>query len=203
MKKILIHLFLIFLSGLLLLFIVLRVLRVYTKHDKKQIEVPDLGGMKSDDAIARLKKMGLNYAVIDTVYKDGERKLSVINQNPLAGLEVKSGRRVYLVINSDKIPMVEVPDLAGKTSLNQATSILSRLGLKLGDIIERHSEMVKSRSNKPVLGQRIHGDSVELAPGGLIERNTLIDLIIGVPLAERDTAEIADPNPENGTIELF
>jgi hypothetical protein len=127
----------------------------------------------------------------------------VINQNPLAGLEVKSGRRVYLVINSDKIPMVEVPDLAGKTSLNQATSILSRLGLKLGDIIERHSEMVKSRSNKPVLGQRIHGDSVELAPGGLIERNTLIDLIIGVPLAERDTAEIADPNPENGTIELF
>ncbi|MBR9860874.1 PASTA domain-containing protein [bacterium] len=204
MKKILIHLGLIILTIAVLIFITLRILRVYTKHDEELIEVPELLGEQSRDAISTLEELGLRYEVMDTVYKDGERKLSVINQDPAPGLQVKSGRRVYLVINSDKIPMVEVPDLAGKTSLNQAKSILSRLGLKMGKIIERPSDMVRSTANKPVLGQRIHGDSTELQPGGLIERNSKIDLIIGVPKNQSDTTDFTDePIEGEEPIELF
>jgi len=204
MKKFLMHIGLIIASIALLVLIVLQVLNAYTKHNEDLIEVPDLQGEKSVDAIKHLESLGLEHAIMDTVYKDGERKLAVINQNPIAGLKVKSGRTIYLVINSDKIPMVEIPDLAGKTSLNQAMSILSRLGLKMGDIIERPSEMVKSKSNKPVLGQRLHGDSTELDPGGLIERNSMLDLIIGVPLFVSDTSEVDFFDDELETpIELF
>ena len=118
--------------------------------------------------------------VSDTVYKDGAKKLAVINQNPIAGLDVKKGRKVYLVINTGDVPMVRVPDLAEKTSLQQATNILLRSHLKVGQIIKVVNSSVKTKHDEPVLAQYIAGTTEELVPGTEIERNSEVDLLVGI-----------------------
>ena len=194
MKKLIKHIAIMGGVSLLLVIALLWILKFYTKHDESLILLPNLEGEYSQDAMDQLDELGLNSEIVDTVFKDGAKKLAVINQNPNAGLMVKKGRRVYLVINSDKVPMVEIPDLAGKTSLVQAKNILSRRGLKLGKVIERRCDFVRSRADEPVIAQFAHGDSTDLNPGRMIERNSIIDLVICIPMELSDSISSgADP----------
>ena len=197
MKKIVKHLGLMAAVVVILVLLVLWVLKFYTKHSERLIVVPVVEGKLGEEALAKLKEAGLDAEVVDTVYKDGARKLEVINQNPASGLQVKKGRKVYLVVNSDEIPMVEIPDLVGKTSLSQARNMLSRQGLKLGRVIERPCDFVRSRADEPVIGQYVHGDSVNLRAGSLIERNSTIDLVICVPMNNSDSSTVT------GSIEVL
>ena len=180
MKKILIHLGLICFISILSALGILWYLKIYTNHDSDLIEVTDLSGQNSDDALEYLKSNGLVGEVTDTVYKDGVEKLAVINQNPAPGMMVKPGRKVYLVININSIPMVSVPDLANKTSLSQARNILIRKHLKVGKLTEQISSFVKSKNDQPILAQYYPGTNEIIKPGTKVERNSVIDLVVGV-----------------------
>ncbi|CAI8178023.1 MAG: Uncharacterised protein [Bacteroidia bacterium] len=159
---------------------VLWYLKIYTNHDSDLIEVTDLSGKDSNDALKYLENIGLEGEVTDTVYKDGVEKLAVINQNPAPGMMVKPGRKVYLVININSIPMVSVPDLANKSSLSQARNILIRKHLKLGKLTEQISSFVKSKNDQPILAQYYPGTDKPIKPGTMVERNSLIDLVVGI-----------------------
>ena len=180
MKKILIHLGLICFISILSALGILWYLKIYTNHDSDLIEVTDLSGQNSDYALEYLKNNGLVGEVTDTVYKDGVEKLAVINQNPAPGMMVKPGRKVYLVININSIPMVSVPDLANKTSLSQARNILIRKHLKVGKLTEQISSFVKSKNDQPILAQYYKGTNEPINPGTMVERNSVIDLVVGV-----------------------
>lgn len=180
MKKILIHFGLICSVSILIGLGVLWYLKIYTNHDSDLIEVTDLSGKDSNDALKYLENIGLVGEVTDTVYKDGVEKLAVINQNPAPGMMVKPGRKVYLVININSIPMVSVPDLANKSSLSQARNILIRKHLKLGKLTEQISSFVKSKNDQPILAQYYPGTDKPIKPGTMVERNSLIDLVVGI-----------------------
>jgi beta-lactam-binding protein with PASTA domain len=181
MNKIGMHLGLVALVLVSLAVGTLAFLNIYTKHDSKQVEVISLDGVKAERAISMLDDLGLEAVVMDTVYKDGAKKLAVINQNPAAGQMVKKGRKVYLVVNTDKVPMVMVPDLAEKTSLPQARNILLRSHLRVGNIIRQIDASVRSKNDEPVLAQYEAGTTTPIPSGTLIERNSTIDLVIGIP----------------------
>lgn len=180
MKKILIHFGLICSISILIGLGVLWYLKIYTNHDSDLIEVTDLSGKDSNDALKYIENIGLEGEVTDTVYKDGVEKLAVINQNPAPGMMVKPGRKVYLVININSIPMVSVPDLANKSSLSQARNILIRKHLKLGKLTEQISSFVKSKNDQPILAQYYPGTNKPIKPGTMVERNSLIDLVVGI-----------------------
>jgi len=180
MKKILIHFGLICSVSILIGLGVLWYLKIYTNHDSDLIEVTDLSGKDSNDVLKYLENIGLEGEVTDTVYKDGVEKLAVINQNPAPGMMVKPGRKVYLVININSIPMVSVPDLANKSSLSQARNILIRKHLKLGKLTEQISSFVKSKNDQPILAQYYPGTDKPIKPGTMVERNSLIDLVVGI-----------------------
>ena len=180
MKKILIHFGLICSVSILIGLGVLWYLKIYTNHDSDLIEVTDLSGKDSNDALKYLENIGLVGEVTDTVYKDGVEKLAVINQNPAPGMMVKPGRKVYLVININSIPMVSVPDLANKSSLSQARNVLIRKHLKLGKLTEQISSFVKSKNDQPILAQYYPGTDKPIKPGTMVERNSLIDLVVGI-----------------------
>lgn len=180
MKKILIHFGLICSVSILIGLGVLWYLKIYTNHDSDLIEVTDLSGKDSNDALKYLENIGLEGEVTDTVYKDGVEKLAVINQNPAPGMMVKPGRKIYLVININSIPMVSVPDLANKSSLSQARNILIRKHLKLGKLTEQISSFVKSKNDQPILAQYYPGTDKPIKPGTMVERNSLIDLVVGI-----------------------
>ena len=180
MKKILIHFGLICSISIMIGLGVLWYLKIYTNHDSDLIEVTYLSGKDSNDALKYLENIGLEGEVTDTVYKDGVEKLAVINQNPAPGMMVKPGRKVYLVININSIPMVSVPDLANKSSLSQARNILIRKHLKLGKLTEQISSFVKSKNDQPILAQYYPGTDKPIKPGTMVERNSLIDLVVGI-----------------------
>lgn len=180
MKKILIHFGLICSVSILIGLGVLWYLKIYTNHDSDLIEVTDLSGKDSNDALKYIENIGLEGKVTDTVYKDGVEKLAVINQNPAPGMMVKPGRKVYLVININSIPMVSVPDLANKSSLSQARNVLIRKHLKLGKLTEQISSFVKSKNDQPILAQYYPGTDKPIKPGTMVERNSLIDLVVGI-----------------------
>ncbi len=191
MKKIIKHLGIIIFIIFLILGGALWYTSIYTQHNSTLIKVQDLEGMNSDKALELLDDVGLEGVINDTVYKDGVKRLSVINQNPAAGLTVKPGRKVYLVINTAKIPMVEVPDLAEKTSLKQATNILLRRHLKVGNVIKQRNSSVRHRTDEPVLAQYEHGTKKSIKPKTLIKRNSKIDLVIGIPMHhESDSSSV-------------
>ena len=164
-------------------------LDIYTNHRSELIEVANLEGKTAKDALLLLKNGGLEGLIIDTVYKDGVAKNVVVNQNPVAGLEVKPGRKVYLIVNTSKLPMVAVPDLAGKTSLNEARNMLLRCHLKVGHVIKEINSSVKTKSDEPVLAQYTAGTTNTILPNTLIERNSSIDLVIGVSANYFDTPD--------------
>ena len=193
MKKILIHFGLICSISILIGLGVLWYLKIYTNHDSNLIEVTDLSFKDSNDALKYLENIGLEGEVTDTVYKDGVKKLAVINQNPAPGMMVKPGRKVYLVININSIPMVSVPDLANKSSLSQARNILIRTHLKLGKLTEQISFSVKSKNDQPILAQYYPGTDRSIKPGTMVERNSLIDLVVGISGSiDLDSANLQD-----------
>ncbi|MEG1684453.1 MAG: PASTA domain-containing protein [Bacteroides sp.] len=125
-----IHIMLMILAVCLLVFGVLKGIDIYTQHGIS-IEVPNVKGMDATEARLFLEKHGLVCEVVDSSYIKHTRAGSILDQNPIEGSQVKEGRIVYLTINSLKIPMLMVPDVADNSSARQAQAKLSAMGFKL------------------------------------------------------------------------
>ena len=106
-----------------------------------------------------LEEGGFQYEITDTVFRDGLPLLSIVDQIPDSDFEVKSGRKIYLVLNADQVPDVEMPDLAGKTSFTQAERILKNRGILVGRKIEIQMAEIKDADSEPVLEQRFAGSN--------------------------------------------
>lgn len=171
-------------------------LNFFTNHDDELIPVPKLEGVRVDKAIQMLEEADFEYEITDTVYRDGQPLLSIVVQNPVAGFEVKKGRKIYLVLNSDVIPDVEMPDLAGKTSYKQAVRLLENRGLNIGRKIKMPDPHVKDPDSEPVLRQYLAGDTIDIAPGRKIKRHTRIDLVVGSMILDEMADSTLNINPE-------
>lgn len=123
----------------LLLFIVCNDLFLpwYVDHGST-VEVPDVVGMQFDDAVLRLDTLGLEGRKGDTRMDREHPAGYVIVQNPLGGHAVKRGRRVYLTISGGE-ELVSMPSVRGRT-LRDATFLLERTGLRIGDISYQPSD---------------------------------------------------------------
>ena len=74
-------------------------LKIYTKHGKS-VTVPEFVGEQADKALASIEENGFQYVIVDTVFDDKFPKGAITEQNPEAGSIVKSGRKIYVKINS-------------------------------------------------------------------------------------------------------
>lgn len=176
MKRFFKHLALIAGSSALLLLLIFLSLKYYTRHGESQ-KVPDVMEMRSDKAMRLLESEGLVPVVIDSVFAEKIPRLGVVDQNPEAGFEVKKGRKIYLVVNALDVPMVEMPDLAGKSSLKEAKNRLAVAGLQLGELIERPDPSVLTEFDQPVIEQLFEDERI--LPGTPVKKFSKIDLVIG------------------------
>jgi len=156
----------------------------YTKHNDALVQVPSVEELRIDKAIRVLEDGGFTYEISDTVFRDGVKLNSIVDQIPEAGFEVKKGRKVFLVVNASEVPDVEMPDLAGKASFSQALRILENRGLKLGKRIELQMSEIKDPDSKPVIEQRYAGKDEQIPKGTKIKRNSTVDLVVGVMIEE-------------------
>lgn len=145
-------------------------LRSYTRHGAA-MRVPDLKGMALPEAEGLLASRDLRVVVIDSVYSDELPKGSVIEQDPTAGIEVKPGRKVYLVLNASQPKMIDMPRLVD-LSKRQAISVLEIIGLKVQELQYRPDPCVDC-----VIGQLYKGQPI--APDQRIRRGEAITLVLG------------------------
>ena len=128
---ILLNLLIMAVLAILLIIITFKWIESYTRHGE-YIAVPDLTGMYEKEAGEALNAVGLKYEVLDYKYDKMMVEGGVIEQKPKPGAYVKDGRKIYLTLNSGKIPMRAVPDVADNSSLRAAESKLQSSGFKLG-----------------------------------------------------------------------
>ncbi len=161
------------------------------------VNIPDLVGMKEEDAQKTLEKAGLKaniaYATSDTVEAG-----YVMDQNPGGGAKVARGFAVTITV-SKGLEDVRVPSLYGM-SQSAARRQLESVGLELGDVSSDYSGEVGIND---VISQSID-------PGTYVEKGTRVSIVIsiGEPTTIRYEGKITiKDNPfaedETGSVELI
>lgn len=145
-------------------------LRTYTKHGVA-MRVPDLKGLSLEEAQSMLHARELSALVIDSVYSDELPKGSIVDQDPDAGLEVKPGRKVYVVLNANQPKMIDMPRLVD-LSKRQAISVLDIIGLKVQELQYKPDPCVDCVIDQLYKGQPIAADA-------RIRRGESITLVLG------------------------
>lgn len=156
-----------------LVWLTIRVLKLYTNHGS-EIKVRDLTGIRIDKLPDMDIEGDFDYVVIDSVYDDHFSKGEIVLQDPPPGSKVKSGRKIYVTIVASQPEMVRMPDLVD-LSLRQALAELKAHSLKLDNL-----DYVPNFAKNAVLAQRIEGDTVDV--GTEVLKGTPVELVLGAGL---------------------
>ena len=153
-----------------IIFGVLHWLDDYTHHGQSII-VPNVKGLPLQQAEAEFNKKNLKTVVIDSNFVKGMPAGAVLEQKPTSGTKVKTGRTVYLTINTAEMPKVAIPDIIDNSSYRQAEARLRALGFKLTapEIISGEKDWVYA----------VKYLEKELTNGEKIPRESVLTLIIG------------------------
>ena len=132
-------------------------------HHSESVEVPQIKGMLLADAQYELDKQGLVAVISDSSYNRSLPAGTVLEQTPVPGSHVKTGRNIYLTINTRNVPTLPIPDIADNCSLREAEAKLKALGFKLGPIEYAPGDKdwvlaVKSKGRIVVAGDRVEID---------------------------------------------
>ena len=154
------------------LWFILKMIASYANHNDI-IVVPDMTKISTEelDNYFEENKLDLKYEIIDSVYKENFPKGAVVEQDPIAGTNVKPERIIYLTITSKSTEITKMPNLID-LSLKQAMSILESNGLKLGRL-----EYIPDIAENAVLKQKFKGR--EIGEGTSIEKGSTINLVLG------------------------
>jgi serine/threonine-protein kinase len=160
--------FLIVFFGFTIVFILFMdkiVMPIYVRHGRVFL-MPNIRLKPLSVAESMLKSHGMRWTVIDSVENPEVPPNTVVEQLPKAGLEVKKGREVKLVITQTE-PFFPMPNLVGKI-LKAAQLDLQQYHLLLDTVKYAYS------SDKPI--GVVMGQSIE--PGVQVALNTPVTLII-------------------------
>lgn len=111
------------------------VMQLGTRHGARRT-VPDLAGIRLDDARRLAERCDLRLVVNDSLHVPAYEGGIVLDQLPERGIEVKPGRAVYVTINSFRQKRVPVPYVAAR-SLRQAKNMLEIAGLEIAELVYR------------------------------------------------------------------
>jgi eukaryotic-like serine/threonine-protein kinase len=154
-----------------------------------ETKVPNVLGLKIEDAVERISNANLEPVVSDTTFDEKYPLGTVLLQNPGGGEEVKEHRRIYLYISGGE-PIVTVPSLKGR-STRDAKFTLERIGLKLGNI-----EEMPSNNPKGVVFDQQYAEGTRLKKGEAVsifissgveeESGNVVPDLIGKSLSEAE-----------------
>ena len=121
-------------TTILMLAIVAHILmQIGTRHGAHRT-VPDFTGVSYDEAEQLAHKHNLKLFINDSLYMPAYDGGAVLYQLPVAGVEVKPGRTIYVTVNSFAQKKVPVPYVAGR-SLRQAKNMLEMAGLEIKQLV--------------------------------------------------------------------
>ena len=186
------HLALAVVSLFLVLWVLFKLLGVYTHHGETA-EVPDFKGKMISELDNFIKDKNVGYTIIDSIYDPKEKPGIVIKQDPEAKSMVKHNRIIYLYVTSTQAPQMAMPKLVDR-STRQAVFMIESYGLKVGKITE-----IAGDCKGCVLKQYFNGK--EIKPGDAIKKGSKIDLSVGkkedsYSSAPSDSTNVTAPEEE-------
>lgn len=142
------------------------------KQKPSVIAIPNLAGMKSEEAMKQLQEKGLHVAIIT-----GEPALTpaqsdtVLTQQPLPGTEINQGSTVTITRFADPLPATpapeyRVPDVIGMRE-GDAKDILLKLGYKVS---------IQTSTREPTQAQALTVESSDPKAGQILEKGKPITL---------------------------
>ena len=143
----------------------------WSTHHGESIQVPNLKGMTVEKMEEAIDANDLSYEVADCTYTADKPPLTVLSQYPLPNALVKSGRKIYITINSETPPTIKLPTLVG-LSVRSAEQQLYIAGLRKGIVHEVNDPRVKEVIEVQAFGKKIEA-------GASIPKGTMVDLYIG------------------------
>lgn len=186
------HLVLVVSVIIIFAFIMNLTLNFFTRHNK-YYKVPDFTGMTMDEAGRAAKKGSLQIEVYDERYMPEYDPGVILSQLPESGAEVKSGRRIFVTINSERQKMARIPYVTG-VSLRQAKNNLEVAGFVIDKLIYQQdmatNYVLETRYGGKVVtaGSKIEaeqGSGITLVVGrNSEEQTTIVPKVIGFPLKE-------------------
>lgn len=172
LKKIGLHIALIFGVLAILLIVFFRVYLPGITNHGETVTVPDLEGYHYNELQTYLSNKDLKLEVTpDSGFMADAKPLAVLKQHPKAGTKVKKDRKIYITLNAQNAPLIKMPNLVN-SPLKNAQEILANHGLVRGDII-----YVPDIGTNVVLEQKYRGRSVK--EGFEISKGSQIDLVVG------------------------
>lgn len=159
--------------GIILYFIVNLCLNIYTRHGQKLI-VPTMIGHTVAEAETMAAKDELRLEIIDSLYMPKQKPGMILDQSPKPGMGVKSGRRVFLVVNASRPRTDMIPFVTGY-SLRQAKNMLETKGFEIEKLVYR-SDMATNN----VLDELYKGKSITRDSRMQAELGSAITLVVGV-----------------------
>ena len=148
-------------------------------HHGEGLSVPDFTGMSIKQVAKEVGKKNLKFGIIDCVFNAPGKRGTVIAQTPPANFKVKEGRTILLTVKTFNPQRIPMPDFTG-VSLIQAKADIETYGLKIGKL-----KYIPDIATNNVLEQMYRGKPI--SPGTLIEKNSIIDLVLGLGKSNKIT----------------
>ncbi|MDD2417043.1 MAG: PASTA domain-containing protein [Parabacteroides sp.] len=104
----------------------------YTRHNEAVV-VPDVRGLKVEEAAEYFDRSNLRYNVIDSVFSSDVPAGAIVEMIPEAGAKVKDGRIVFITINASTTQMAPMPNVQD-LSFRQAQALLEATGFNSVEI---------------------------------------------------------------------
>ncbi|WP_072531898.1 PASTA domain-containing protein [Bacteroides ilei] len=142
----------------------------YTHHGESYV-VPDVKDKTVAQAEILLKEQHMQGIVVDSSYVKNMPFGIILDQTPAGGMRVKEGRTIYLTINTNRVPLVKIPDLIDNSSARQAEAKLRAMDFQLTE-----PELVSGEQDW-VYGIKYKGRS--LMAGDKVPHEALLTLCIG------------------------
>lgn len=164
------HILIAFLAVVVLLFVILQVIKFATHHGES-IAVPQLVGLNPAEAEQMLAETGIVCEVVDSVHEKNIAPGQIVEQTPVAGTSVKSGRVIYITINAKKKKTIMVKDMRNRP-LREVESLLVAEDLIIEEVVR-----VPSEYNDLVLDVKYQGRPLE--PNAQIPQGSRLVLEVG------------------------
>lgn len=162
----------------------------FTRHGES-VKVPNVVGMSAEKGFSVLDDQGLEQIIIDSVYKEDLKPMTIVEQDPVPDMNVKPGRYIYVVINTGVKPKVKMP-LLTNGSANLALVLIKNSGLKLGRIDSVNS----SFGSGLVIRQKYKGK--DIPANTLIEKGSIIDISVSKQISRADSSAIDNSQDVTG-----
>ena len=146
----------------------------YTRH-RSSVTIPDVRNLPYERAEQLLTQHQLKPVKrIAARYNPDVPPGIVLDQNPPPDFKVKPGRRVYLIISTDSLPLLPIPDVR-TLSPREAKLRIEEAGFKLRQILE---DSIPSPYPNTITGQMP-------APGDSAQKGTEITLWVSKGLGSK------------------